>query len=67
MTIDRAVLMFAGSMILISLALTHYVSPYWLLLTAFVGVNLIQSSITGFCPAAIVFRKLGCQTGVAFK
>jgi len=67
MTIDRAVLMFAGSMILISLALAHYVSPYWLLLTAFVGLNLIQSSITGFCPAAIVFRKLGCQTGVAFK
>ncbi|MEQ1943757.1 DUF2892 domain-containing protein [Mesorhizobium sp. VNQ89] len=67
MTIDRAVLMFAGSMVLISLALAHYVSPYWLLLTAFVGLNLIQSSITGFCPAAIVFRKLGCQTGVAFK
>lgn len=67
MTIDRAVLMFAGSMVLISLALGHYVSPYWLLLTAFVGLNLIQSAITGFCPAAMVFRKLGCQSGVAFK
>jgi hypothetical protein len=67
MTIDRAVLMFAGSMVLISLALGYYVSPYWLLLTAFVGLNLIQSAITGFCPAAMVFRKLGCQAGVAFK
>ncbi|MBX3582746.1 MAG: DUF2892 domain-containing protein [Rhizobiaceae bacterium] len=67
MTIDRAVLMFAGFMVLISLALAYYVSPYWLLLTAFVGLNLIQSSISGFCPAAIVFRKLGCRSGVAFK
>ena len=67
MTIDRAVLMFAGSMVLISVALGHYISPYWLLLTAFVGLNLIQSAITGFCPAALVFRKLGCQSGVAFK
>jgi len=67
MTIDRAVLMFAGSMVLISLALGHYVSPYWLLLTAFVGLNLIQSAITGFCPAAMVFRRLGCKAGVAFK
>lgn len=67
MTIDRAVLIFAGSMVLISLALGYYVSPYWLLLTAFVGLNLIQSAITGFCPAAMVFRKLGCQSGVAFK
>ena len=67
MTIDRAVLMFAGFMVLISLALGYFVSPYWLLLTAFVGLNLIQSAFTGFCPAAIVFRKLGCQAGVAFK
>jgi len=67
MTIDRAVLMFAGLMVLISLALGHYVSPYWLLLTAFVGLNLIQSAITGLCPAAMVFRRLGCPAGVAFK
>ncbi len=67
MTIDRAVLMFAGFMVLLSLALGFYVSPWWYLLNVFVGLNLIQASITGFCPAAIVFRKLGCPAGVAFK
>jgi hypothetical protein len=67
MTIDRAVLMFAGLMVLVSLGLGFYVSPWWYLLTAFVGLNLIQASITGFCPAAMVFRKLGCPAGVAFK
>jgi hypothetical protein len=67
MTIDRAVLMFAGFVVLISLALGHYVSPYWLLLAAFAGLNLIQASVTGFCPAALVFKKLGCKPGVAFQ
>ncbi len=67
MTIDRAVLMFAGAMVLISLALGFYVSAYWYLLTAFVGLNLLQTSVTGFCPAAMMFKKLGCKSGVAFK
>jgi hypothetical protein len=67
MTIDKAVLMFAGSVVLISLALGTYYSHYWLLLTAFAGLNMVQASITGFCPAAIVFKKLGCKAGVAFK
>ena len=67
MTIDRAVLMFAGLMVLISLALGYYVSPYWFLLTAFAGLNMIQASMTGFCPAALVFKKLGCKPGIAFK
>ncbi|MBN8968330.1 MAG: DUF2892 domain-containing protein [Rhizobiales bacterium] len=67
MTVDRAVMMFAGFMVLLSLALGHYVSPWFYLLTVFVGLNLIQASITGFCPAAMVFRKLGCPAGVAFK
>jgi hypothetical protein len=66
MSIDRAVMMFAGFMVLLSLALGFYVSPYWYLLTAFVGVNLMQASVTGFCPAAMVFKKLGCKTGTAF-
>lgn len=66
MTIDRAVLMFAGFVVLTSLALGYYVSGYWLLLTAFAGLNMIQASVTGFCPAALVFRKLGCKSGVAF-
>jgi hypothetical protein len=54
-------------MVLVSLALGFYVSPWWYLLTAFVGLNLIQASVTGFCPAAMVFRKLGCPAGAAFK
>ncbi len=67
MNLDRAVLAFAGVMILASLALAHFVSPLWLWLTVFVGVNLLQASVTGFCPAAIVLRKLGLRSGCAFK
>jgi hypothetical protein len=67
MTVDRAVMMFAGLMILVSLALGYYVSPLWYLLTVFVGLNLIQASVTGFCPAAMVFKKFGCPAGGAFK
>ncbi|MDF2118595.1 DUF2892 domain-containing protein [Roseiarcaceae bacterium H3SJ34-1] len=67
MTIDRAVMMFAGAMVLVSLALGFYVSSYWYLLTAFVGLNLMQASVTGFCPAAMFFRKLGFKSGVAFR
>ena len=66
MTLDRAVMAFAGFVILASLTLGQLVSPYWLLLTAFAGVNLIQASFTGFCPAAIVFKLLGVKTGAAF-
>lgn len=65
MSLDRAVMAFAGVMILVSLALTHFVSPWWWLLTAFVGFNLLQSSITGLCPAAMILRKLGVGKGVA--
>ena len=67
MNIDRAVFAFAGVMILASVVLVYLVSPWWLLMTAFVGLNLLQSSVTGFCPAAIVFRKLGLASGCAFK
>jgi hypothetical protein len=67
MNLDRAVLAFAGLMVLASLALARYVSPYWLWLTVFVGLNLIQSSITGFCPAAKIFRAFGVQEGCAFR
>lgn len=66
MTLDRAVLAFAGSVLLVSLLLTYFVSPYFVWLSAFVGFNLIQSSITGFCPAAIILRKLGIKPGTAF-
>lgn len=58
MTLENSIRMLAGSLILLSLVLYWFVSPWWLLLTAFVGFNLVQSSITRFCPAEIVFRKL---------
>jgi DUF2892 family protein len=67
MTIDRAVMAFAGALVLVSLLLSQMISPYWLLLTAFVGANLVQASFTGFCPAATVFKKLGCRAGTAFS
>jgi len=66
MTIDRAVLTLAGTMVLLSLVLAYLVSPLWLWLTAFVGPNLLQSAFTGFCPAAIVFKRLGVKAGYAF-
>ena len=67
MNIDKAVLAFAGFMVLLGLALGYLVSPYWYLLTAFAGLNMIQAAFTGFCPAAIVFRKLGMRGGNAFS
>jgi hypothetical protein len=67
MNLDRAVLAFAGLVVLASLALAHFVSPYWLLLTAFAGLNLLQASFTGFCPAAMVFKALGIKSGNAFR
>ena len=66
MNIDRAVLTLAGSMVLVSLALAWLVSPYWLLLTAFVGDRL-RASFTGWCPAALMFRWLGVRKGPAFQ
>lgn len=66
MTLDRSVLAFAGFMVLLSGALTAWVSPYFIWLTIFVGLNLFQSAFTGFCPAAIAFRKLGVRPGTAF-
>lgn len=67
MNIDKAVLAFAGSVVLLGLALGYMVSPYWYLLTAFAGLNLLQASITGFCPAAMIFKKLGVRDGCAFS
>jgi hypothetical protein len=67
MNVDKAVLGFAGLMVLISVVLAVLFSPYWLLLTAFVALNMMQASVTGFCPAAMVFKKLGCKPGHAFN
>ena len=66
MTLDRSVLAFAGAMVLLSVALTAWVSPLFVWLTVFVGANLLQSAFTGFCPAAMVFRRLGVRPGSAF-
>ena len=67
MTIGRAVTLLAGTMVLVSLILSQLHSPYWLWLTAFVGLNLVQSSFTGFCPAAKIFKVLGVKPGGAFS
>ncbi|MDZ4085389.1 MAG: DUF2892 domain-containing protein [Tabrizicola sp.] len=67
MSIDAAVLRFAGVMVLLSVVLTAYVSPLFVWFTVFIGLNLLQSSFTGFCPAAMVFRAMGFKKGCAFQ
>lgn len=67
MNVDRIVLAFAGTVILVTLALSHYHSPYWLWVTAFVGANLLQSSFTGFCPLANILKAMGKKPGQAFN
>lgn len=66
MNIDRMVMRFAGSMVILSLVLAYFFSPWWLLLALFVGANLLQASFTGFCPLARILRKLGVKPGSAF-
>lgn len=67
MTLDAAVLRFAGFVVLISVLLSIYVHPYWIGLTIFAGLNMLQASFTGFCPAAMIFKKMGVKPGNAFK
>ncbi|WP_110182653.1 YgaP family membrane protein [Nocardioides solisilvae] len=67
MNLDRAVLALAGTMTLLSALLAALVSPWWLLLTGFVGANLLQSAVTGFCPAATVLRRFDVSAGCAFR
>ena len=62
MSLERSIMAFAGFMVLLSLALTYFVHPYFVWLTVFVGANLFQSAFTGFCPAAMVMRKLGIKS-----
>ncbi|HVC47377.1 MAG TPA: DUF2892 domain-containing protein [Terracidiphilus sp.] len=61
MTVERALRLLAGFVVLVSLALSFYVSLYWLWLTAFVGLNLFQSGLTNWCPAMTVFRIMGIK------
>jgi hypothetical protein len=63
MKMENAIRILAGTMVLISMSLTYFVSPWWMLLAVFVGVNLIQSAFTGFCPAEIILGKLGVGAG----
>ncbi len=67
MTIDRAVFAFAGVVILAGIALAYFVSPWWIALSAFAGLNMFQAAFTGVCPAAMVFKKLGVKPGPAFR
>ena len=65
--IDRLVFRIAGTFALLSAALAHFHSPYWLWFTAFVGANMVQASFTGFCPLAMILAKLGVPAGNAFR
>lgn len=67
MTIDSAVLSFAGTVVLVGLILGLLVSSWFFLLTAFAGLNMLQAGFTGFCPAATIFRRLGVKSGCAFR
>jgi hypothetical protein len=67
MNIDRAVLAFAGFVVLLGAILSLTVSVWWIALVLFAGANLMQASVTGFCPAASIFRSLGLRSGEAFR
>lgn len=66
MSVDRMVMAFAGAMVLLSVALAQFFSPWWLLLAGFVGLNLFQAAFTGFCPLAMILKRLGVKPGAAF-
>lgn len=67
MSIDRIVFAFAGTVILVSLALSLWHDPAWLWVTAFVGANLLQAAFTGFCPLAMMLKRVGARPGAAFR
>ena len=67
MTLDRAVMTFAGCVVLLGVVLSLTVHPWWIALTAFAGLNMIQASFTGFCPAAMLFKRLGVRSGTVFR
>ncbi len=67
MNIDRAVFVFAGFVVLLGIALSLTIHPWWIALSAFAGINMIQAAFTGFCPAAMFFKALGARPGNAFR
>lgn len=66
MSLDRVMFVFAGFMILLSVLLSLTIHPWWIALAVFVGLNMIQAAFTGFCPAAMLFKRLGARSGPAF-
>jgi hypothetical protein len=66
MSIDRIVMAFAGAMVLLSVTLAYFVSPLWMALAAFVGLNMFQAAFTGLCPLAMLLKRLGVRPGAAF-
>lgn len=67
MSIDRLVMAWAGLVVLVSLGLSQIHHPYWLWLTAFAGLNMLQAAFTGFCPVAWLLKKMGVKPGTAFN
>lgn len=67
MNIDRTVMAFAGIVVLMSLTLSQLHHSAWSWLTVFVGANMLQASVTGFCPLALILKKMGVQPGAAFQ
>lgn len=67
MNVDRGVMLFAGCVVLTGIALSLLLHPLWILLSAFAGLNMVQASFTGFCPAAMVMKRLGLRPGNAFN
>lgn len=67
MNVDKAVFAFAGVVVLTGVLLGWMINSWWLLLSAFAGLNMFQAAFTGFCPAAIIFRRIGIKAGSAFN
>ncbi len=67
MNIDKIVMSFAGTLVLIGVILGVWVNSWWLILPAFIGLNLLQAGFTGFCPAAMILKKMHVPAGQAFK
>lgn len=67
MNLDRSIFLLAGTLTLVGTVLGAFVSPWWLLLSGFVGLNMLQASLTGLCPAAFILKRFGVASGCAFK
>jgi len=67
MTLDRAVMLFAGGMVVLFVGLSAFASPMFLWFTLFIGVNMMQAAVTGFCPAAMLFKAMGVRPGRVFR